>query len=212
MTQQSGNAVTTPNESQADMSVTAAICRRLMAKMHTSKLVLVQAVHGGGVAESGTVDVLPLVQQIDGNGNGTPHGTVYGLPWSRVQGGKNAIICDPAVGDVGYVVAQDRDISKVKAQGAGLSTEEGYVPNTRRKFHISDGIYAGGCLCVTPEQYLIFTSTGVRLVDMSGNSVSMGPLGMTLADVNANQIVMAAGFVNIITPVLQVNGVPVIVP
>lgn len=195
-----------PNDVNSDIGVAAAICRQMINEMNTTKIVQVQAVSGGGLDGAGTVDVLPLVQQIDGNGNGTPHGTVPGLPWSRMQGGKNAVICDPQVGDLGYVVAADRDTSRVR------STKAQALPGTRRTFDIADGIYAGGCLNVAPNQYLIFTATGVRLVDMNGNSVSMGPLGMTLADSNANQIVMAAGFVNIITPVLQVNGIPVAVP
>lgn len=213
MTQQvSGYGHFLPVDSQDAMAVTAAIVRSMLAQLDTMKLVQVQAVHGGGVAESGTVDVLPLVQQIDGNGYGTPHNTVYGLPWSRVQGGTNAIICDPAIGDVGYVVVSDRDISSVKAQGAGLSTTKGYVPNIRRTFDIADGVYAGGCICVTPDQYLIFTATGIRIVDKNGNSVAMGPTGMTLADLNGNQIIMTTGFVNVVTTSFQVNGVPMNVP
>lgn len=201
-----------PNSSGSDFAAVAFVVRQLMAKMDTSKLVQVVAVHGGGVAPAGTVDVLPLVQQIDGNGFGTPHGTVYGLPWSRVQGGANAVICDPAVDDVGYVVAMDRDISKVKNQSIPISTTTGFLPSTRRKFNIADGIYGGGCLNVAPNQYLIFTTTSVRLVDKNGNSIALGPTGMTYADVNGNQIIMAAGFVNIVTAVFQVNGIPVVVP
>ena len=81
--------------------------RQIIARMNTMKLVQVTAVHGGGLAAAGTVDVLPLVSQIDGNGNVTPHGIVSGIPWSRVQGGLNAIICDPQKDDIGYVVASD---------------------------------------------------------------------------------------------------------
>jgi hypothetical protein len=196
-----------PNDGSSDLGAIAFIVRQMMAKMSTMKLVQVKAVHGGGVAAAGTVDVIPLVSQVDGNGYGTPHGTVPGLPWSRVQGGKNAVICDPQAGDIGYVVAADRDTSIVK------STQAAALPGSRRRFNIADGVYAGACLNAgAPNQYLIFTATGIQIVDLNGNSVTMGPSGMTLADLNGNQIVMAAGFVNIITTVLQVNGVAVIVP
>jgi uncharacterized spore protein YtfJ len=201
-----------PNDAGSDFKAIAFVVSQMTAKMSTSKLVQVQAVHGGGINPAGTVDVLPLVQQIDGNGYGLPHGTVYGLPWSRVQGGANAVICDPQVGDVGYVVAADRDISVVKAQSPGFTSATGFVPASRRRFNISDGIYAGGCLNVTPTQYLIFTATGVRLVDLNGNSVSMGPTGVNFTDLNGNQIQMAAGFVNVVTASFRVNGVPVTVP
>lgn len=188
------------------MAAIAFIVRQKIAEISTTKLVQVQTVHGGGTAGAGTVDVLPLVQQIDGNGNGTSHGVVYGLPWSRLQGGDSAVICDPVAGDIGYVVASDRDISKVKATSAQA------LPGSRRQFDIADGIYAGSCLTVAPNQYLIFTATGVRLIDRNGNSVNMGPSGMSLDDVNGNHIVMGVGFVNVITASFQVNGVPVTVP
>jgi len=227
--QNSGYGQATPNDSADEMAAAAFIVKQMIAKLGTAKLVQVKAVNGGGLEPGGTVDVLPLVQQIDGNGYGTPHGVVHGLPWSRQQGGKNAVICDPMVGDVGYVVVQDRDISTVKKQDPGAATTTGYLPATWRRFDISDGIYAGGCLNVAPDQYLIFTADGIRLVDRNGNSVEMDKTGVkivdlsgnkfttnssgvNITDVNANQIVMAAGFVNIITPVLQVNGVPVTVP
>jgi hypothetical protein len=196
----------TPDDSGSDIQNIAFQVRQMIARLDTMKLVKVMAVTGGGVAPAGTVDVLPLVQQIDGNGNGVPHGTVYGLPWSRVQGGKNAIICDPEVNDIGYVICSDRDITKVK------NTQAQALPGSRRQYNISDGIYAGGCLNVAPEQYIIFTTTGIRLVDINGNSVATTSTGMTLSDVNGNEIIMGAGFVNIVTPVLQVNGVPVTVP
>lgn len=179
--QMSGYALQTPNDSQDEMSTISFIARRLIWRMSTMKLVQVQAVHGGGVAPAGTVDVLPLVQQIDGNGYGTPHGTVYGLPWSRLQGGKNAIICDPQVGDVGYVVAADRDISSTKAQAPGSTTTTGYVPGTRRQFHISDGIYAGGCLNVAPEQYVQFSDDGINIVSPTKITLMVGAHSLVIA-------------------------------
>lgn len=196
----------TPSVANDDLNAVAFVVEQMMAQMSTMKLVRVTAVSGGGLAPAGTVDVLPLVSQIDGNGYGTDHGVVPGLPWSRTQGGDSAVICDPRVGDLGYVVVADRDTSRARATGAAA------LPGTRRRFDVADGVYAGGCLNVAPAQYLIFTSTGVRIVDRNGNSVSMGPTGMTLADLNGNSIIMGPGFVNVVTTVFQVNGVPVIVP
>ena len=81
-----------PYDTSSEFAVTSFIVRQMIAKLDTMKLVQVVAVHGGGVNPGGTVDVYPLVCQVDGNFNGKPHGTVYGLPWSRLQGGKNAVI------------------------------------------------------------------------------------------------------------------------
>lgn len=213
-----------PNDVNSELGLIEFTCRALIAEMSTMKLVKVIAVHDGGEGQpAGTVDVQPLVSQIDGNGYGKDHGTVYGLPWSRVQGGKNAVICDPEADDIGYVVASDRDISTVK------STQAAALPGSRRTFDISDGVYAGGCLNVAPEQYLVFTATGVRLVDKNGNSLTMSSTGFQLSDeagnsvtssstgvnitdVNGNQLQMVAGFVNVQTPVFKVNGTPVTVP
>ena len=106
----------TVSDANSDTDAISFLVKQLVARLDTMKLVQVTAVHGGGEGQpAGTVDVTPLVSQIDGNGYGTPHGTVYGLPWSRLQSGKSGIICDPQVNDIGYVMAADRDISKVKA-------------------------------------------------------------------------------------------------
>jgi uncharacterized spore protein YtfJ len=203
-----------PGDWTSDALAISFMVRQIVAEMSTSKLVQVVSVTGGGVsANTGTVIVQPLVQQIDGYGNGTPHGKVGPLPWTRIQGGKNAVICDPQVNDVGYVVAMDRDISTVTSQAPLTSrTTTGYVPNARRRFDIQDGIYVGGSLNVAPNQYLIFTATGVRLVDLNGNSFVMSSTGITWTDLNGNKMITGAGFVNFVTTALQVNGVPVTVP
>ena len=202
----SGYGQQTPGDSNSLHNAIVFIIRQKIAELDTAKLVQVAAVHGGGVEPSGTVDVIPLVSQVDGNGNAMPHGTVYGLPWSRTQGGDSAVICDPQVDDIGYVVACDRDISNVK------SSLKASTPGSYRKFNVSDGIYAGGCLCVAPKQYLIFTSTGVRLVDRYGNSFSMGQSGISFTDLFGNKMITGAGFVNFVTSAFQVNGVPVTIP
>lgn len=180
-----------PNDASDDFNKTSFLVRQMIGRMDTMKLVQVKAVHpaegDGEVKAAGTVDVQPLVNQIDGGANATPHGTVYGIPWSRNQGGKNAVVCDPEVGDIGYVVVSDRDISALKA------AKKRSNPGSFRQFNIADGVYAGGALNVAPEQYLVFTSTGVRLVDKNGNSIATTADGMTLTDSKGNVVSMAAG-------------------
>jgi hypothetical protein len=53
------------------------------------------------LAPIGRCSVKILVQQIDGNNNVYSGGTVINVPYLRVQGGKNAVVLDPVVGDVG---------------------------------------------------------------------------------------------------------------
>lgn len=192
-----------PGVPTSDFNATAFLVRQLISRLETMKLVKVMKVTpgegDGDVKKAGTVDVQPLVSQIDGNGNGTPHGTVYGIPWSRAQGGKNALIIDPEVGDIGYVVVSDRDISSVKENGGKV----GPAP-TRRSYNIADGVYAGGALNVAPEQYLIFTADGVRLVDKTGNKIEWTSDGITLTPSGSLPVKVVGNL--IVTGNLQLGG------
>lgn len=176
MSDTSGFGQQEPTDTTHDLNTICFVVRQLIERLDTMKLVQVQAVHGGGgaIAAAGTVDVLPLVNQVDGNGNSTLQGTVYGIPWWRLQGGNGAVICDPQQGDIGYVVCADRDISNVK------STQAQANPGSFRKYHISDGIYVGGVLNGSPKQYIVFTSSGIEIVDINGNKIAMSSSGISV--------------------------------
>ena len=123
-----------PDDVGTEGATIAFICRQLIQQLNIMKLVKVMAVHPGSGTPPGpgTVDVQPLVSQIDGNGYATPHGTVNGIPVWRLQAGPWAIIADPAVGDIGYVVCADRDISNV-TRNAG-AVQGPYNPGSRRQY------------------------------------------------------------------------------
>src|SRR5690606_18435657 len=88
----------------------------MLLKMQTCTVVRVEAVsNDGDVSAAGTVNVRPLVQTAQADGTSRPHEIIYGVPYMRIQGGANAIILDPKVGDVGVAVFASRDISGVKA-------------------------------------------------------------------------------------------------
>jgi hypothetical protein len=145
-------------------------------KIRTSTPVKIIAVHGGGVGAPPTVDVQPMVNQTDGAGNSTPHGTIYGIPCSRNQGGLNAIINDPVVGDVGHMVISDRDISSLKANNGAQSN-----PGSFRKGNMADGVYHAGMLQKTaPNQYIQFRSDGITLADNKGNTIVTGSAGVNI--------------------------------
>jgi hypothetical protein len=191
-----------PNDADSEHNYISFVAEQLIARLNVSKLVQVKAVTGGGVNPAGTVDVFPLVSQVDGSGNPTAHGIISGIPWSRVQGGKNAIICDPQVGDYGYVVASDRDISNAKtvlSRSPPGDVSKGVNPGSFRRYDIADGVYAGGALNVAPNQYLIFTTTGVRLVDKNGNSIAMSSTGLVLTDSIGNVLSMGSGGITVTT-------------
>jgi hypothetical protein len=144
------------------------VVQQLLSRVATATLVrVVSCTNAGGLAAVGTVDVQPLVNQIAGDGSAWPHGVLHRLPYVRMQGGANAIILDPKPGDLGLVVFASRDISAIKttagkAQAADPDTE-GLNPGSARQFDMSDGLYVGGLLNGTPEQYVQFNDDGVRI-------------------------------------------------
>lgn len=172
-----------PIEFGSEFGAISFIVRQMMSSMDTMKLVKVVAVNGGGgaVAKVGTVDVQPLVSMVDGADNATVHGTVHGLPWMRMQGGNGAIIADPKVGDIGFVVVADRDSSNV----SGGNT---VTPGSSRKHHISDGVYVGGIYNDAPEQYIQFTETGMKFADKNGNKIEFTEDGAKVTDKSGNVI------------------------
>jgi hypothetical protein len=147
----------------------------LGGKVHTATLVRVEAVYGGGLSGIGTLDFTPLVNLMDGVGNTGPHGVIHGLPFSRVQGGTNAVICDPVKGDIGLAVFAERDISAVKANNGAQSN-----PGSRRRFSYSDGIYLFSVIGSGPTQYVEFTDNGINVTDKNGNAIVTDSSGITI--------------------------------
>lgn len=142
--------------STSEFNKQAFLVLQLLGLISTATLVRVESVtNSGGVSAVGFVDVLPLVNQVDGLGNSTPHVTVHNLPYFRLQGGRNAVIVDPVVGDVGLAVFADRDLSAVKATRGNKSN-----PGSRRRFSMADGLYVGGFLNGTPQNFVQFESSG----------------------------------------------------
>lgn len=149
-----------PTDWSSDANMIAFIVRQILGNVSVSTPVRVVAVtNAGGVSPVGRVNVHPLVNQLDGAGNSTPHRTIFGLPYQRIQGGANAVIMDPQVGDIGLAIFADRDISAVKAALADAN------PGSRRRFDMSDGLFVGLFLGnVTPTQYIRFYTGGIELV------------------------------------------------
>jgi hypothetical protein len=142
----------------SDLNAMAFVFQMFMGKVRTAMLVKVKAVtNSGGVSPVGTVDVQPMVNQVDGAGKAVAHGTVYEIPYFRLQGGANAVVLDPQVGDIGVAIFADRDISAVKASRATSN------PGSFRRFDMADGLYMGGFLNGTPSQYVQFSSAGIKL-------------------------------------------------
>lgn len=188
------------NDGSSEYNQLEAAIATAMGRIGTVKIVKVLAVkNNGGVEPVGLVDIQPLVNLMDGLGKSTPHGTINNVPYMRLQGGKNAVIIDPVVGDIGYAVICDRDSSAVK------NTKKQSNPGSFRRFSLADSIYVGGILNAAPEQYITFTDTGIKIADKNNNVIEMKSGSLKLTDANSNIVEMKAGGV-FVTGNLVVNG------
>ena len=124
-----------------------------LLRMAGATIVQVMAVHPSTL----TVDIMPMVNMVDGFGNAIPHGTIFNCPYFRLQTSNSAIIADPTKGDIGIAVFADRDISSVIANRAVSN------PGSARIHDMSDGLYFGGILNSTPTQFVQFNSAGITV-------------------------------------------------
>lgn len=147
-----------PTSGASEFQALRFLLSQRLRRVQTAILVQVQAVHGGGVGPVGTVDVVPLVDQVDGAGNAVPHVTIYSRPYARIQGGTNAFILDPQIGDIGLMVFCSRDISAV------IASKQHGPPPSARVFNYADGLYLGGYLNATPQAYIEFAQNGAITV------------------------------------------------
>jgi hypothetical protein len=144
-----------PSSTSSEYNVLEFIVQQILGRVSTMKLVKVISVTTTGeVAAVGFVDVQPMVNMYDGAEKSTQHGTIHNVPYTRIQGGKNAIILDPQKDDIGWMACADRDISAVK-QNKAISN-----PGSFRMFDIADGVYMGGLLNGVPENFIQFTNDG----------------------------------------------------
>lgn len=130
------------------------IARQVQEQAWTCTLVKVLAIHDGGLNPPGTVDVQPMVNLLNGLSQPTQHGTIFKIPYGRIQFGESAIVCDPAVGDVGLACFASHDISSVVKTGAVSN------PGSRRRFDPSDGIYVISLIGKTPTTFVQFLPDG----------------------------------------------------
>lgn len=160
---------------------------QMIAEMQTVALVEVVGVsNNGGLSPVGTVDVRPLVHQMAGNRTAVPHGIIYKIPYMRLQGGANAIILDPQIGDIGMCGFCSRDSSTV------VATRKAALPASLRKYNWSDGLYIGGFLNGTPTQYIRFYDDGIDIVSPTKVRIISPNVEMT-GDLTAASVTTTSG-------------------
>ena len=167
------------------------VIKQVLNRTSVSAVCQVIAVNVGSTGFAGSVDLQPLVNQVDGFGNAIPQGVLHNVPIFRLQSGVNGILCDPIVGDVGVALFSDRDISALKFEYAAGNIAQvlptGVNPSTRRRFDLADGLFFGGFLNDNPTSYIQFLNTLIKLV-------------------TATVEVDASTAVNITTPKLTLNA------
>lgn len=180
-----------PEQNGDDYNALAFVVRQILNGRAFAAMVKVVAVDAAG-----TVDVQPLVNQLDGQGNAVPHGTVNDLPYIRIQGGKNAIVIDPEVGDIGLCVFCDRDSSSVQA------TRDIANPGSLRRSSMADGVYFGGLLNAEPEQYVKFTDDGIAMHSPTKIDLTAPRITLTAPIIEAT----ADTSITFTTPTFTVDG------
>jgi hypothetical protein len=196
MANESGFGQQDPSDSVGETNPLLFMIWQQISKISTIKIVQVKAVD----TDAKTVDVQPMVNQLDGDNRSTPHGTILGIPYWAWQFGKNKISADPVVGDIGIMACADRDISAVKATKAVSN------PGSDNRFAAADGIYFGGVLNGDPDQEIKFTDTGMELHDKNSNSLVTSSTGWAFTGpVVFNQTVDVKG-VATLEGALQLGG------
>lgn len=177
---------TDPTTGTGDWNKQRFIIQQQMSKLNTSMPVQVISVSGVGVSPVGFVSLRILVDQVTGNDMTIQHGEITNVPYMRLQGGANAVIIDPEVGDIGMACFCSRDISAVK------NARQSAPPGSRRMYDFSDCMYVGGFLNAAPAQYIQFTEGGIILhsptkvraeaptVQLDGASVQLGDVEATV--------------------------------
>lgn len=186
-----------PTSTWGEFNNIAFMVQQALGKMQTATLVRIEAcTNSGGVSPVGLVDVTPMVNQLDGQGNPTPHVTIYNVPYFRLQGGANGVIIDPQKGDIGICVFASRDISTVKG------TKKQGNPGSHRQYNFADGMYLGGVLNGAPTQYVQFSAAGIKIHSPTAIILEAPDIQLNAATVEINGTTSTT----ITTPTFTVNG------
>ncbi len=153
------------------------IIEQMLSLINTGELVKVTAVNASGLAPVGFVSVQPLTTRLDADNNKVEQSEIHNVPYFRLQGGTNAIVCDPAVGDIGFCGFCSRDISLVKRIRDMAGT------NVYRISDISDAVFFGGWSANTPTQYIQFLDSGINIKSTGNiniNGLQITPTGQLI--------------------------------
>lgn len=136
------------DDTTSELNRTEFIVRQVLNRMATATLVQVVAV------DTDTVDIRPMIAQIDGAGNAIAHGTIHNVPVFTLRAGNSAVIATPVVGDIGLAIFCHNDISSAK------KNKKPSNPGSRRRFDWADALYLGGFFGAAPTSFVKFEPGG----------------------------------------------------
>jgi hypothetical protein len=179
-----------PQSDKGEFNAISFLIAQMIARLNVATVVKIVAVDDpGGAAAAGTVDVQPMVNQLDGSLTMLAHGTIYALPYMRLQGGSNAFVVVPQVGDLGIALFADRDISSVK------TAKDQANPGSLRRFDMADGMYLGGMLNGAPSRFVRIDDSGVTITGVENVTIN----GQTV-------VVNASTSATVVSPDIQLQG------
>lgn len=122
---------------------------RLLRGKAFIEIVRVEAIDGD------TVDIIPLVTQMDLSGAPIENSVIYGASIFRLKRGSSAVIMNPVPGDIGLALFMDKDSDNAR------SSKEAGAPNTTRTHSKTDAVYLGGILYDEPTQFVEFADDAI---------------------------------------------------
>jgi hypothetical protein len=174
-----------PTSGSSEFNAQSFLVESLLSKINTTTLVKVVAVTNAGTLDPvGFVDIIPLVNKLDGSGKALPNGIIYHCCYFRLQGGLNAVIIDPQVNDIGICCFADKDISSVQINKHTSN------PGSYRRFDCSDGIYLGGVLNGLPTQIVQFNTAGINITSPIKVTVSAPDIALIGKTTHTGQVWM----------------------
>lgn len=190
------------------------LIQQLMGKAnHVAVCKVTNCTNSGGVAEIGTVTLQPMLYLLDGTGKTFNPATLYNIPYFRIQGGTNAIILDPKVGDIGICIFADQDISTVK------KTKKQSPPNSARRNSLSDGIFLGALWGGgSPVNYIQFHGNDINIVstgnvNVTGTAINLQNAGTALNTLlNSTLLTWLNAHTHSTTTIGAPTGVPLTTP
>ncbi len=129
----------------------------LSSELNTGEVVEITEVYSNDNGPVGFVSVKPMLYRIGADNNNLELGEIHNVPYYRIQGGKNAVICDPQKGDIGFCVFATRDTSLLKR------TRSRVGPNVNRICDQSDAFLTMTWSKEEAEQYIWFKGDEIHI-------------------------------------------------